>query len=395
MRIALLSLLLATISRGSVEVVHIKERTDLAGGKAFGTVGPYERLTATVHFRVDPKLAQNQRIVDLALAPVDDDGFVKFSADLLVLKPRDPSKGNGTAIIDVVNRGRILSLSAFNRASSSLDPQKEAELGDGLLMELGFTIVAIGWQWDTPQIPGRLGLQAPKLPASITGLVRGEFVPDKSVTGFSVGDRDHTPYPVADERDPINRLFVSDGPEKPRREIPRAKWRFVNRTSVETDGGCEPGKIYEVVYRGTGAVPTGLGFAAVRDIASFFKYGSSPMLLGDQQRFIKRTIGYGTSQTGRFLRHFVYEGFNEDEKARMALDGLWANVAGAGRGAFNHRFAQPSRDGQPLLHYAWPVDMFPFLDASSKDPLTGREDGLLPRGPKAKFNPKIFYSNNS
>ena len=193
----------------------------------------------------------------------------------------------------------------------------------------------------------------------------------------------------------MNRLYVSDAPESAKKEIPRNRWRFVNKTSVEIDGGCEPGKIYEVVYRGTGAVPTGLGFAAVRDIASFLKFGASPMLLGDQQRFIKRTIGFGTSQTGRFLRHFVYQGFNEDEKSRLALDGVWAHVAGAGRGGFNHRFAQPSRDGQPVLHYAWPVDMFPFLDAPSRDTLTSREDGLLPRGPGAKFNPKIFYSNNS
>ena len=395
MRLALLAVFATSFALAAVEVIHVKERTDVAEGKSFGSAGPYERITATVHFRLDPKLPQNSKIVDLSLAPVDKDGFVRFSADLLMYKPRDPSKGNGTAIIDVVNRGRVLSFSNFNRGGSSLDPQTAAELGDGFVMDAGFTIAAIGWQWDTPQIPGRLGLQAPHLPASITGIVRAEFVPDKSVGGFSLGDRDHTPYPVANEQDSINRLYVSDAPEKAKKEIPRNRWKFVNKTSVEIEGGCEPGKIYEVVYRGTGAVPTGLGFAAVRDIASFLKFGASPMLLGDQQRFIKRTIGFGTSQTGRFLRHFVYQGFNEDEKSRLALDGVWAHVAGAGRGGFNHRFAQPSRDGQPLLHYAWPVDMFPFLDTPSRDTLTSREDGLLPRGPGAKFNPKIFYSNNS
>lgn len=395
MRAALLILGAALTALPAVQVIHLKERTDVAAGKEFGTTGAYERITATVHFRIDPKLPQNRRIVDLSLAPTDGDGLVAFSADLLILKPRDPAKGNGTAIIDVVNRGRIQSIGNFNRGSSSLDPQKLEELGDGLLMESGFTIAAIGWQWDTPEVSGRLGLKAPHLPASITGLVRSEFVPVKSVNGFSLGDRDHVPYPVVDEQDAASHLYVSDAPDKPRREIPRNRWRFINKTSVEIDGGCEPGKIYEVVYRGTGAVPTGLGFAAVRDIASFLKYGSSPMLLGDQQRFIKRTIGFGTSQTGRFLRHFVYQGFNEDEKSRSALDGVWSHVAGAGRGGFNHRFAQPSRDGQPVLHYSWPVDMFPFLDAMSRDPLTGREDGLLPRGESAKFNPKIFYTNNS
>jgi hypothetical protein len=134
-----------------------------------------------------------------------------------------------------------------------------------------------------------------------------------------------------------------------------------------------------------------VGFAAVRDFASFLKYGeSSP--LGDQKQAVKRTVAYGVSQTGRFLRHMLYQGFNEDEQGRKALDGVWSHVAGAGRGGFNNRFAQPSRDGQPLLHYAWPVDIFPFADTSMRDPITRRTDGLLSH---VKQSPKIFYSNGS
>ena len=167
-------------------------------GKAFGPAGPYERIAATVHFRLDPKLEQNRGIVDLSLAPKDADGYVNFSADLLVFKPTDPAKGNGTAIIDVVNRGRPLAIGTFNRAVSALDPKTPEEIGDGLLMQSGFTVVSIGWQWDAPEVPGRIGLQAPRLPASITGIVRAEYVPDKTVNGFSLGDRDHTPYPVFD-----------------------------------------------------------------------------------------------------------------------------------------------------------------------------------------------------
>jgi hypothetical protein len=376
LRLGALACVLATFAQPAVERIYVKERSDVAGGAAFGSAGPYERITATAVFRIDPKLEHTRGIVDLDLAPVGADGLVEFTSDLLVLKPRDPSKGNGTALIDVPNRGRVLSMSQFNRGTD--------EVGDGFLMQQGFTIVSVGWQFDTPDIPGRLRLKAPRLKGDITGLVRGEFVPDKSVSRFSLADRDHVAYPVADEKDPANRMTVSDGPGLPRREIPRAKWRFVDKRSVELDGGCEPGKIYEVVYRGTDAVPVGLGFAAVRDMASFFKYGTSPFLLGDQKNFIKRTIGFGVSQTGRFLRHMLYQDFNEDEKGRIALDGVWAHVAGAGRGGFNHRFAQPSRDGQPLLHYSWPVDMPPFTD-----------DGLLARVKAGKAAPKVFYTNGS
>ncbi len=395
LRLGVLVCLLGAVAESAVQRIYLKERSDLAGGASFGTAGPYERIAATAIFRIDPKLKQNQGIVDLDLAPVGPDGMVEFTADVLVLKPRDPGKGNGTALIDVANRGRILSISMFNRGTGSLDPQTAQELGDGFLMQQGFTVVSVGWQFDTPALPGRLGLKAPRLKGNITGLVRGEFVPDKTVSRFSLGDRDHVPYPVADEKDPANRLTVSNGPGLPRREIPRAKWRFVDKTAVELDGGCEPGKIYEVVYRGTGAVPVGLGFAAVRDMASFLKYGTSPFLLGDQQQFIKQTIGFGVSQTGRFLRHMIYQDFNEDEKGRRALDGVWAHVGGAGRGGFNLRFAQPSRDGQPLLHYSWPVDMYPFADSAVPDPLTKASDGLLTRIKTGKAAPKVFYTNGS
>ena len=193
-------------------------------------------------------------------------------------------------------------------------------------------------------------------------------MPDKTTSRFSLGDRDHFPYPVADEKDPANRMTVSDGPGLPRREIPRAKWRFVDKSAVEIDGGCEPGKIYEVVYRGTGAVAgrswlrCRARYGVVREIWNV------SFLLGDQPQFIKQTIGFGVSQTGRFLRHMLYQDFIEDEKGRKALDGVWAHVAGAGRGGFNHRFARPSRDAQPLLHYSWPVDMFPFTDTVMRNP---------------------------
>lgn len=394
-RLGSLALFLAAIAYPAVERILLKERTDVADGMAYGSAGPYERIAGTVQFRLDPKLPQNRGIVDLGLAQVNRDGLVEFTADILVYKPRDPAKGNGTAIIDVPNRGRILSFGAFNRATGSLDPQKASDFGDGFLMNQGFTVVSIGWQWDTPPVPGRLGLHAPQLREPITGLARAEFVPDKSITRFSLGDRDHVPYPVADERDAANRMTVRDAPGLPRREIPRAKWHFVDKTSVELEGGCEPGKIYEVVYRAGNPVPVGLGFAAVRDIASFFKYGESPFLLGDQRRFIKRTIGFGTSQTGRFLRHMMYEGFNEDEKGRMGLDGVWSHVAGAGRGSFNVRFGQPSRDGQPVLHYSWPVDLYPFADVAVPDALTGKNEGLLARVMAAKVRPKIFYTNGS
>src|SRR5437763_5515455 len=121
----------------------------------------------------------------------------------------------------------------------------------------------------------------------------------------------------------------------------------------------------------------------MRDLLSWYKYGH-------QSPHIKRAYVYGLSQSGRFLRTFLYDGFNADEKGRIVFDGVMAHVAGAGKGSFNHRFAQPSRDGHPLLNVIYPTDIFPFTDLPETDPETGVTDALLANARKAGAVPKIF-----
>ena len=125
-----------------------------------------------------------------------------------------------------------------------------------------------------------------------------------------------------------------------------------------------------------------MGPAAVRDTISRLKYGSASEL-GLAPGAIKRAIAFGISQSGRFLRTYLYYGFNEDESHRKVFDGVMAHVAGAGRGSFNHRFAQPSRDGHPYLNFFYPTDIFPFTDVAQRDPETGVQDGLLTHGDEA------------
>ena len=130
--------------------IELRERSDVLNGKPFGSAGPYERIEATAHFAVDPDLAANRIITDITLAHRNVQGHVEFSADLYVLKPRDPARGNGTALFDVVNRGVKLAVWMLNRGDFSLDPRTAAELGDGFLLEQGFTVVWLGWQADVP-----------------------------------------------------------------------------------------------------------------------------------------------------------------------------------------------------------------------------------------------------
>jgi hypothetical protein len=387
-RVSVLTLVLACASFPAVTRIQVLDRADVLDGASFGSAGAYERISAKVYFAVDPKLAPNRIIADIDLAPRTPDGKVEFSADLYILKPRDSAKGNGTALLEISNRGGKGLLNMFDLGQGSPDPHTPAEFGDNFLLEQGYTLVWIGWEFDVPPSAKLLHLYAPIATNNgqpIEGLVRAEWEGNELVNTIPLGDRSQIGYPLADANDPENRIFVRDTVNGERRLIARVKWKFADATHVTLDGGFEPGKIYEVIYKAKDPVLVGLGPAAVRDTASYLKYGGAESALSDQAKSIKRVIGFGVSQSGRFLRTFLYDGFNEDEKNRRAFDGLWAHVAGAGRGSFNARFAQPSRDGHPFLNVAYPVDMPPFTD----------NDGLLARATEAKVVPKIFYSNGA
>jgi hypothetical protein len=368
-------------SPAALRRIEVAERTDVAKGMPFGPAGPYERITGRAYFSVDPKLAANRIIADIdKIEPP-----VEFSADIEVLKPRDPSKGNQTVLFEIANRGRKLMPAVFNRAAS------DDETGDGLLFESGYTLVWLGWQWDVPRTGSLLRLYAPSV-KGITGPVRAEFTPDARSSTFALGDRDHLSYAVAD----AGTLTVRDRIDAPRRTIPRDQWTILDGTRVSMQSGFVPGRIYELVYTARDPVLVGLGPAAIRDVISFLKYGGSDnTLLGDQHDYIKRAYGFGISQGGRFLRTFLYYGFNQDEQQRRVFDGVIAHVGGAGRGSFNHRFAQASRDGHPFFNTLYPTDIFPFTDLEQTDPVTGLTDGLLSHAGTPAAAPKIFYTNSS
>ncbi len=142
----------------------------------------------------------------------------------------------------------------------------------------------------------------------------------------------------------------------------------------------------------------GLGPAGIRDVISFLKFGGpgdGVTLLGDQHKHLKRAICYGASQSGRFVRAFLYSGFNQDEQNRRVFDGMWAHIAGAGVGSFNHRFAQPSRGADPHVNFFYPTFLAPFTDGEEAVPGTGAQDSLLARAKTAGVIPKVFYSNTS
>ena len=151
------------------------------------------------------------------------------------------------------------------------------------------------------------------------------------------------------------------------------------------DDGFEPGRVYELDYAATGARVAGVGLAAVRDAAAAFRSRADLPIRG------QRAYVFGISQSGRFLRHMLYEGFNEDENGHLVFDGVIDEVGGAGRGSFNHRFGQASRDAEQFFNFLYPVDMFPFTDADETDADTGAKGSLLGPAQKRNVEPKIFH----
>lgn len=400
-----LSAALALLSHVSlyarVTRVEVSSRVAVLGGKSFGEAGSYVRISGRVYFSLPVANPHNARIVDLKNAVNLKKGEVEFSADFVALRPRNQHKSNGSLLLEVPNRGhsRIVAL------VDGGDWDVANDAGDAWLLRNGFTIVSLGWQWDAAG-PDALRFLAPVAKEggkTITGLLRGDLMPYKGMPEIPLGHliEGHiggTEYPVSAPGDPRNVLTVRASRDAQRTVIPRDRWQFAHTVNgalqpsdrfIHLNGGFKPGNIYEYVYVVADPVVAGGGFAAIRDFASYAKH--TP----DAVTPAKRVYGEGISQNGRFLRDFLYQGFNADEEGRMALDGVLAHVAGAGRGSFNYRFAQPSRDAQPTSSVFFPTDIFPFTDRPEPDPVTDDEGGLLDRATADRTVPKIFLSNTS
>src|SRR3954468_2857192 len=385
------AMLAASAADAHVGRLRIERRELILDGRAFGAAGRYEKLVGKVDFGLDPSLPRNAEIVDLELAPRNARGEVEASADFYMLKPVDARRGNGRLFYEVGNRGGKSMLATFQKAAGSPDPVTEAEFGDGALMRDGFTLLWMGWQWDVPERPGTMRMEMPIATENgrrITGLVRGNFILNERADTASVADRGHKAYAVLDANSAENVMTVRDDPTGKGQIVARARWRFVDPGTVSLDGGFEPGRIYDVVYRSADPRVIGIGLSGARDLVSFLKHDTSAE---NPMPGIRYAIGWGVSQSGRYLRHFVYEGFNEDEQGRKVFDGVFDQVGGAGRGSFNHRFGQASRDALQYFNILFPVDLFPFTDGPSTDPESGVVDSLLGRAERSGTAPKVFH----
>ena len=360
--------------------VTIATRAVVANGQSFGSIGAYEKITGTIEFALDPADPHNRVIVDLNHAKVEGDRRVHFTADFYALQPVDVARGNGAMLFEIANRGRKGLLGRFNRANGSQDPTQAGDFGDGFLLREGYTLVWIGWQFDVAA--PLLRVEAPA--ADVSGRVTITFIPDNNAASMFPADLPLYPPAVAD--DPTARLTIRHKFWEPSTPLARNAWRMAvadNRIRVEltpqaAGGRFEAGAVYELDYAATGERVAGVGLAAVRDAASAFRYRTDLPIRG------RSAYVFGISQSGRFLRQFLHDGFNSDERSRRVFDGVWAHIAGGGQGSFNERFALPG-------YSSFPATRFPFTDLPQED-LNGQRDGILAAYPADQM-PKVFYTN--
>lgn len=368
-----------------------------AGGVVFGDTGPYRQIDGIVHLAVDPNHPANEVITDIKLAPRDAAGRVHCSADFTILQPEDTTRGSHRIVFDVVNRGNPTILTNLNSAGQRLGA------GNGFLMRHGYTVVWCGWQYDVPpNTPGLVKAYVPEAlnsdGSSISGRIAIGFQPHAVNHTHTLADRLHKPHPAADINEADATLVVREYQDGPAEVIPRDRWTFArldgeevvaDSRSVYLATGFQPGKVYEITYTTTGAEVVGMGILAPRDLVSYLRYGSSEAgnpCAGD----IEHAFTFGRSQSGGFLRRFLYCGLTQDEEDRPVFEGLIPLVAGSGRGEMNQRFGQPSTPARPSAGRS-----FPFHDTMQTDPDSGRTDGLLARLDAAGKTPRILLTNTS
>ena len=388
------------LAEARITRIVIQNRTSPAfGGASFGVVGQYEQLTGVAFGEVNPKDPLNAVITDIELAPRNSRGNVEYSMDFAITKPLDMSRGNKTLLYDVPNRGNIRS-PELNIGGNATN------VGDGFLQREGYTLVDSGWEGDlTTGLRITLPVAKRRDGREIRGRVRAEYI-----LGSPANTQDVTEPPAYEAISTNNsrstltrRVHQND----PRELIPNSQWAFADCTSVPFPGVPDPTKvclqggfdtnhIYELLYTAKNPMVMGLGFAATRDFISFLRSGNR-----DRHRDLENPLGdgienaimYGSSQSGRWIRTFIQLGFNQDEHRRQVVEGAIPHKA-SNRGAFNIRFAQPTRlSGTQHSEQQYPGAESPQTWDVSHDPFSGITAGQLERCRRTHTCPKITHTN--
>jgi len=368
-------------------------------GATFGNAGQYETIAGRAYGELDPNDAHNAIIQDISLAPLNANGKVEYISTFFLVKPIDMSKGSRFMWHDVPNRGGRITISVFDRNNGDIG-------------------LSSGWQGDnsgaTAQqpAPGNTNdyvvVPIAKNPdgSSITGPVLGTIInasgPNSSPL---IVYANPVPYRPA-SLDTTQTTIITHTSESVAgvvtgtATVPSTDWAWAScsatnpfpgtpdPTQICMKNGFNPALAYNVVFIAKDPYVLGIGFAAFRDVASFFKYeahddsGTANPLAGG----IAWSASRGTSQSGHFVRTFIHLGFNQDEANRKLHDASWPNVAGR-HTLLNFRFAMP--DSASLLYQ--PSAEGPMWWVNWPDTVRNRPiNGLLDRCTVNNTCPKII-----
>jgi len=343
-------------SSGITQIVIDDVQSPAFDGQEYGGAGQYETIEGRAFGALDPDDPLNAIIQDIELAPTNANGMVEYMATFFLVKPIDMSRSSGLMWHYVPNRGGRIAL-----------PEQNRERGDVGLSS--------GWQGDnsggTAQVPGREWVQVPIATnpdgSAITGQILGRIINPEGVASSQIFIHSNpVPYePMTLDTTQATLTIIesetNEGETGVTREVPSDQWAWAicaednpfpgtpDPRQICVDGGFEPNRVYQVVFTAKDPPVLGIGFAAFRDIASFFKYEveddhGTANPLGDGVDWI---LARGSSQSGTMLRQFVHLGFNEDTAGRQVQDGTWPWVASR-RIGLNFRFAVP--DGVMKLY---------------------------------------------
>lgn len=381
-----------------IERFEVTSRKPAFGGANFRPAGPYEFITAVASVRIDPYHPANRDITDLKLA-IEDDGFVRYRADVAILRPLDANKASKVLLFEPPSRGRKPALAVLNDGGGQ--PELGSDAGHGWVMRNGHTMVWIGWQGDVAlSNKGEIvGTRLPVLGSErkpVVGKVLEEFVFDNN----EKVSRAILSYPAATPSQLRATVRVRARPESEATILPDDAWRYLSEREIEINRSpdFDAGALYQFTYEARDPVVTGLGLAATRDVAVFLKSASvdesgQAHPLGDIKP--AASVAVGVSQSARYLREFFWQGFNAAPESGKVFDAALVMHSGALKTSANARWALSARYSRQHEGHWVNGDQFPFSYGEQVDPISTRKDGIFARCRATDTCPKLMHVDSS
>ena len=370
-------------AQARITEINVLQVEPFAENAAFGKTGLYERVWGVAKGELDPADPRNKPIVNIDKAPRNSNGKVPYEVEWFMLRPADASRGNHKLLFEVTNRGRKFLMNwvmdaPMQAVGAVNNPVTEIDAGNALFFRQGWTMVWSGWDPDAPKSNSGMAMKSPVVP-NVERMIRDELV---NGTRAPQGATFRLAYEAVTMDTGKAKLTMRRNEKDSRVEVPAGSWEFVTAQEIRllpAQTRPAPGTLYELQYTAKNPKVLGIGFAATRDLISFLRNetsddGFSPNPAG---RRIDKAVSIGISQSGRYLRDFVHQGFNQDESRRKVFDGVLAHISGIGGVFLNAEFGQPARTNTQHEDHHYPENKFPFSAATSTDPVTRQNAALL------------------